>query len=73
MLAPVHMCHSNAMRGYLYGLWQPMHDRPVGHNDTFSVSGGNLNGKSFVAQLIQAWLGTSDNGMAIIETSNTWS
>lgn len=74
MLAPVHMCHNNAMRGYLYGLWQPMHDRPLGHGDTFSVAGGNLNGKSFMAQNIQAYIGQAgDAGQCILETSNTWS
>lgn len=75
-MSPVWLNHNNAIRGYLYGLWNPMHDRPLGHNDTFSVAGGNLNGKSFIAQNIQAYIAqftNGDNGQVIIETTSTWS
>lgn len=75
-LSPIFLNHSNALRGYLPGLWAPLHDRPLGHSDTFTVSGGNLTGKSFVAQNIQAYISSSANGDAgqvIAETSDTWS
>lgn len=75
ILAPVYLAHSWAIRGYLPGLWQPMHDRPLGHNDTFTVTGGNLNGKSMLAQNIQGYIGQSANGDAcqcVVETSDTW-
>lgn len=74
MLAPQHMTHNFSMRGYLYGIWQPMHDRPLGHGDTFSVAGGNLNGKSFMAINIMAYIASlGDAGQIILETSSTWS
>jgi hypothetical protein len=75
-LAPVYMCHNWSMRGYLPGLWQPMHDRPCGHNDVLTLTGGNLNGKTLLAQNIQAYisfLANTENGQCLIETSNTWS
>jgi hypothetical protein len=74
-LAPVYICHNWALRGYLPGLWHPLHDRPLGHNDTITVVGGNMNGKSLVAQNIQAYINFSANGEAgqvLAETSDTW-
>lgn len=73
---PVFMVHSWSRRGYLYGLWQPMHDRPLGHGDAFTVAGGNMNGKSLLTQAIQAYLSQSANGesgQVLVETSDTWS
>jgi hypothetical protein len=75
-LGPIHLCHNWAIRGYLAGLWQPFHDRPLGHNDSFTVVGGNLNGKSLLAQNMQAFINTSANGesgQVLVETSDTWS
>lgn len=72
-LEPVYIGHSWARRGYLPGLWYTLMDRPFGHNDTFTVAAGPLNGKSFLAQMIQAYIASSgDQGQAIIETSDTW-
>jgi len=74
-LTPVWIGHSYGLRGYLAGLWHPLHDRPCGHNDSFTVSGGNLNGKSLLAQNIQAYIlasANADNGQTLVETSDTW-
>lgn len=71
-LAPLWINHTNCLRGYLKGLWAPMQNAPLNHNDTFSGS-GNFSGKSFVAQNTLA-LGTSTfTGQTMIETSSTWS
>lgn len=73
---PVSICHSWCRRGYLYGLWQPLMDRPMGHNDTWTDTAGNLTGKDFVAMSIQAYIQSSangDSGQVHVETSNTWS
>lgn len=73
-LEPIYINHGYCRRGYLYGLWYTLMDRPYGHNDTWTVASGNLNGKSFIAQMIPARInGVDDQGQAIIETSNTWS
>jgi hypothetical protein len=75
-LGPVWIGHHFALRGYLAGLWAPLHDRPLGHNDNFTVVGGNLNGKSLLAQNIQAYINgvaNGDNGQVVVETSDTWS
>lgn len=75
-LSPIWLHHDNAVRGYLKGLWCPLHDRPINHNDTYSGS-GNLSGKSFIAQAIPAAGMTGNNstdvGQVHIETSTTWS
>jgi hypothetical protein len=71
-VSPIRINHSNAIRGYLPGLWAPLHDRPLNHNDTLTVSGGNLNGKSLIIQQIPAWTGGTDVGQVVAETSNTW-
>ena len=72
-LSPISVGHTNCVRGYLRGLWAPLHDRPLNHDDTYTVSGGNLSGKSFIAQSILVW-NNSDNlgGQVHIETSDTW-
>lgn len=75
-LSPIYLNHSYAIRGYLAGLWAPLYDRPFGHNDTFTFSGGNLTGKDMIAQNIVAYIGSSANaeaGQVVVETSDTWS
>lgn len=74
-LSPIRIVHSNAVRGYLKGIWAPLHDRPLNHNDTFTVSSGNLSGKSFVMQNILGWNNAYKpaTGQVAIETSDTWS
>lgn len=73
-LSPVYVCHEGALRGYLPGLWCPLHDRPLAHNDTLTVAGGNLNGKSMIAQSLQcAITGNNDAAMGFFEYSDTWS
>lgn len=72
-LSPIWLNHSNSVRGYLKGLWAPLHDRPLNHNDTFTITGGNLNGKSMVAQNIVALIvNANDAGQVMGETSDTW-
>ena len=72
-LSPVWVHHSNAVRGYLKGLWAPLHDRPLNHNDTYSGT-GNLNSKSFLVQALSAYINsTNDYGQVHVETSSTWS
>lgn len=73
-MSPIYLCHEGALRGYLPGLWCPLHDRPLAHNDTFTVSSGNLNGKSFQAIMLTcAVTGGNDQAMCFVETSDTWS
>lgn len=57
-----------ATRGYLPGAYQPLHQRPVNHLDTFSGS-GEFSGKTFIAVNMNSF---SSVGQIIIETSNTW-
>lgn len=74
-LAPIWIHHNGSVRGYLKGLWSPLHDRPLNHNDTYSGT-GNMSGKSFLVQNLQ----TNSSGQTParwgqphIETSSTWS
>lgn len=53
-------------RGYLPGVWAPMHNRPIANNDTFSGVGA-LASKTFEAFNIYL------SGQMMLETSNTWS
>jgi hypothetical protein len=72
-VSPIWLNHSNSFRGYLKGLWAPLHDRPVNHNDTYTVSGGNLNGKSIISQQIPALINNATDVAQIhVETSDTW-
>lgn len=73
-LSPIWIHHNSAVRGYLKGLWAPLHDRPLNHDDTYSGT-GNMSGKSFVVQNIIAMTGisNSDQGQVHVETSSTWS
>lgn len=71
LLAPIWI-HQNTtapyiVRGYLPGLWSPLHSRPLANNDTFSGASGALAGKTFEAFHIPT------SGQLFVETSNTWS
>jgi hypothetical protein len=68
-LAPVWVHHNGIIRGYLKGLWCPLHQQPLGHYDTVSGS-GVWSGKTFLSQYVSL---NSGNANALIETSNTWS
>ncbi len=71
--SPIWLTHSGFVRGYFKGLWAPLHDRPFNHNDTITVSGGNLNAKSFVVQAIPCFANNvQDSGQILVETSDTW-
>jgi hypothetical protein len=73
-LSPIWIHHDGAIRGYLAGLWAPLHDRPLSSQDTYTAASGNLNGKSFIAMnIIAATTVTStDVGQVHVETSDTW-
>lgn len=73
---PIMIGHDFCRRGYLYGLWAPLQDRPMGHGDTWTDVSGNLTGKDFIAISIQAYVFQQPNGesgQVHVETSNTWS
>lgn len=71
-MSPIRIHHNNSVRGYMKGLWAPLHDRPLNHGDTFSGT-GNLAGKSFICQQIPAFISSgNDVGQIVIETSDTW-
>ena len=72
-MAPIWLHHTGAVRGYLKGLWCPMQNVPMQHNDTFTGT-GSMSSKSFVAQnIINNSNGNTLVGQAFIETSSTWS
>jgi hypothetical protein len=75
-LSPVYLFHNYNIRGYLPGLWAPVQDRPLTHNDTLTIASGNLSGKSLICQQFMAWiglaLGDSDCGQVCVEYSDTW-
>jgi hypothetical protein len=56
------------LRGYMPGLWNPLHYDPANDADTFSGN-GDLSGRSY---LIVANVNTSSAGKSVIETSDTW-
>jgi hypothetical protein len=56
------------LRGYMPGLWNPLHYDPASDADTFSGN-GDLAGRSY---LIVANVNTSSAGKSVIETSDTW-
>lgn len=57
------------IRGYLPGLWNPLHTRPLQNGDTFTGTGGIINTRSF-----EAWdnLWYSSYYQMFVETSDTW-
>lgn len=72
VLSPVRCFHSWSHRGYWPGLWIPMHNLPLNHNDQFTIASGNMNGKTLLTQQIQVYLTGNDYGNACLETSDTW-
>ena len=69
-MAPIYI-HQNTtspyvVRGYMPGLWAPLHARPVGNNDTFAGVGA-MSSKTFEAFFVR------NGGQLFIETSDTWS
>jgi hypothetical protein len=71
-LSPLWINHSWSRRGYLPGIWVPMHDRPLSHNDAITIASGNLNGKSLLCQQLLVYLSGNDYGNILVETSDTW-
>lgn len=71
-LSPLYISHSWAYRGYWPGLWVPLHDRPLNHNDVVTVASGNLNGKTLLCQQPLVYLSGNDYGNVLVETSDTW-
>jgi len=75
--APIFIHHSGFVRGYLKGLWCPLQNQPLTHNDTFSGT-NNLSGKSFIAQNTNnvTFNGSSQTtgmvGQFFVEYSDTW-
>lgn len=65
-LAPVFIHETNVIRGELPGIWNPLHNRPLQHLDTFNGT-GVLAGKSFLV------LNIYSSAQLFLETSNTWS
>lgn len=57
---------TNAPRGELPGLWNPLHARPLANGDIWTPSSGSLVGKTFEA------VNLYNNGQIFIETSDTW-
>jgi hypothetical protein len=75
LMAPIWIAHNASIRGYMKGLWAPLHNQPLGHGDTFNGT-GNMAGKSFLALNVQNQntnIGAGNYGQIIVETSNTWS
>lgn len=77
-VSPCWVHHNGSIRGYLKGLWVPLHDRPLNHLDTVTGQ-GNLSGKSFLnLGVFTSYQNGNDSeyylpGNCLIETSNTWS
>lgn len=69
--------HTNGtIRGYLKGVWVPLHHLPLNHNDNYSAS-GNLTGKSMLVQMIlgqgnTSTAGTNGQAQCHFEYSDTW-
>jgi hypothetical protein len=64
-ISEVFIHETNSLRGYLPGLWCPLHNRPLTHGDTYSGVGA-LAGKTFEA--CNLYIGAQIH----FETSNTW-
>lgn len=66
--------NQNGMRGFLKGVWYPKHHMPLNPGDTFTVSDGELAGKSFVACHGTVSIGgpTQRPVQFFIEYSDTW-
>lgn len=73
-LSRIEITHDGGTHGYLKGLWAPLHHRPLGHGDTYTVSSGDLNGKSMISMAIPVYGNAiNDCGQIHVETSDTWS
>lgn len=72
VLSPVRNFHNWAHRGYWPGLWVPMHNLPLNHNDAFTIASGNMSGKSLLCQQPLVYVSTNDYGNVCVETSDTW-
>jgi hypothetical protein len=76
MLSPVWICYGNKIRGYLKGIWAPLHHLCVNHNDAFAGA-GNMAGKSFLSQWVAAQQSGGSYqfhwGNPVLEVSDTWS
>ena len=74
--SPVWLHHGGFPRGYLKGLWDPLHYLALNHWDTFSGS-GNMAGKSLIAVNIPGVQAGNSfvAGLAqcVVEYSDTWS
>lgn len=72
LISPVAIEEANgtspALRGILPGFWNPLHNVPANHFDTFSGSGGTA-GKSF---RLVACAQSTTLGRAAVEISDTW-
>lgn len=69
-LAPIWINEaSTTVRGELPGLWNPLHNQPLTHLDTFSGT-GTLAGRTFMAITQQA--ATGPGSQIFLETSDTW-
>lgn len=73
-LSPVWVVHNSSIRGYLKGIWCPLHNQPTGHGDTWSGT-GNMAGKTFMSLNVYGTVsnGSGTSGQIVLETSNTWS
>ncbi|WP_332772046.1 hypothetical protein [Phenylobacterium sp.] len=77
-VSPVWIHHNGFVRGYLKGLWAPLQNHPIAHNDTYSGT-GVMSGKSLLAQDIIGLSNCWNSGPIVgaaqvhIETSDTWS
>lgn len=73
LMAPVWVQEgANSLRGLLPGLWNPLHQRPLTHGDTFSGVGA-LSGRTFeVIDLQHSSNSSTYGGQCFIETSDTW-
>jgi hypothetical protein len=71
-LSPIWMHHSQAVRGYLPGLWATPHDRPLTHNDSITIAAGSLSGKTLLCQNFCSWSNQQEFGQVFLETSDTW-
>lgn len=64
-LAKTWINEANALRGELPGIWNPLHNRPLNHSDTFTGVEG-LESREFLC------LWTSTGGCLFVEISDTW-
>lgn len=75
-VAPIWLHEDYTRRGYLKGLWAPLQDRPLNHNDSYTGTGA-MTGKTLICQQIPVAASganiTTIVGQVHIETSNTWS